>query len=275
MRIDAHQHFWDLQRFPYPWMSMDQTVLRRNYFPDDLEPILELNRFDGSIAVQATMHEKEVWWLLDLARRHESILGVVGWVDLTAPDLQTKLKRLAQERRFKGVRHPVHDEADERWLVRPDVIRGLQEVARHGLPYDLLLRPQHLPLVPELAAQVPDLVLVLDHIGKPDTTNHQWDDWATSIEQLAVLPQLNVKLSGLISEAGRDWTAEQLRPYVQHVLSCFGPERCMFGSDWPVCLQAGTWKESLAAFTQAIGAQSMETREHLLGATARRVYRLD
>jgi L-fuconolactonase len=275
MRIDAHQHFWDLERLPYLWMPAEPSPLRRNFLPPDLQPTLERNRFDGSVVVQASTHPDEAAWLLDLADQRSFILGVVAWVDLTGPGLGHTLDLLQRRKKFKGVRHPVHDEADDQWLLRPDVIAGLKELERRDIPYDLLLRPRHLPLVPVLADRVPKLRMVIDHIAKPLIAEHMMDPWARDMTLASQIPQVFVKVSGMITEADwKGWTADDLKPYVQHVMKLFGPERMMFGSDWPVCLLAGGWKQVLAAFTQAIGAQPMDLREHLLGGTAKRFYNL-
>lgn len=275
MRIDSHQHFWDINRLQYPWMPAGESPLRRNYLPSDLEPILERNRFDGSVVVQANVVLEETRWLLDLATQHDFIRGVVGWVDLTDPHLGATLDELQRHPKFKGVRHLVHDEPDVNWLLREDVLRGLGELARRRIPFDLLLRPPHLPLVPRLADKVPDLRMVIDHIAKPLIAAQHMDGWAADIESAAKIPQVYCKLSGMITEADpTGWKAEHLRPYVQHVLSLFGPDGLMFGSDWPVCTLAGTWKEVLAAFTQAVGPQPVGVREKLLGETAAAFYGL-
>jgi L-fuconolactonase len=210
---------------------------------------------------------------LQLAEANAFVLGVVAWVDLKDAGLPRVLDELQKHPKFKGVRHQVHDEPDVRWLLREDVTAGLRELARRDIPYDLLLRPVHLPLIPELAEQVPGLRMVIDHIAKPPIASGKLDGWAEDMRVAASVPGLCCKLSGMITEADHtSWTADDLRPYVQHVLSLFGPERLMFGSDWPVCRLAGSWKRVLAAFTQAIGAQTMATREHLLGGTAARFY---
>ncbi len=276
MRIDAHQHFWDIQRFQYPWMPAGESPLRRNFLPHQLAPILERNNFHGSVVVQANTVLEETHWLLELAEQHEFIRGVVGWVDLTDPRLGATLDGLQRHRKFKGVRHLVHDEPDVNWLVREDVLRGLSELARRDIPYDLLLRPRHLKLVPRIAERVPSLLMVIDHIAKPPIAAQSLDGWAEDMAAAAKISQVHCKLSGMITEADpRGWKAEHLRPYVKYVLEQFGPERLMFGSDWPVCTLAGTWKEVLAAFTQAAGPQPIEARDRLLGATAARFYRLD
>jgi len=276
MRIDAHQHFWDPALFPYPWMPPDPSPLRRALLPEILGPVLANNRFDGSIVVQAATDPAEADWLLSLAGQHDFILGVVAWADLTDPHLGRTLDRLQRHPKFKGVRHPVHDEPDDRWILRPDVLQGLDELARRKLPFDLLFYPKHLPLLPELADRVPGLSLVLDHLGKPPIRSGDLDAWAENLAAAAAIPQLTAKISGLITEADhQSWTAADLKPCVQHAIACFGPDRLLFGSDWPVCLLAGNWKRTLAAFTQACGPQSIETRSKILGETAMRVYSID
>jgi len=275
MRIDAHQHFWDIHRFQYPWMPPGESPLRRNYVPQDLEPILKRNRFEGSVVVQANTIIEETLWLLELASEHEFVRGIVGWVDLTDPRVGATLDKFQRHAKFKGVRHLVHDEPDVNWLLRADVIAGLRELARREVPYDLLLRPQHLKIVPGVAEKVPGLRMVVDHIAKPPIATGRMDDWAEDMATVAKIPNVYCKLSGMITEADhRDWKAEHLRPYVAHVLKLFGPERLMFGSDWPVCTLAGSWKEVLAAFTQAIGPQPIDVREKLLGGTAEKFYLL-
>jgi L-fuconolactonase len=279
MRIDSHQHFWDLDRLSYPWIPPAPSPLRRNFLPQSLKPMLDRNRFDGSITVQATTQPEEAGWLLNLAQENAFILGVVAWVDLTSPELGHVLDHLQAHPKFKGVRHPVHDEPDDRWLLRAEVVEGLRELERRGIPYDLLLRPRHLRVVPELVEKVPGLAMVIDHIAKPLIAQRVMDGWAEDMERIAKFPHIHVKVSGLITEANTrankaKWSADDLRPYVQHVLGLFGPDRLMFGSDWPVCLLAGSWKEVLAAFTQALGARSMELREKILGETARGFYKL-
>jgi L-fuconolactonase len=272
MRIDAHQHFWEMGRLEYPWMPPAPSVLRQDFLPDRLGSILARNRFEGTVLVQAHHSLAETHWLLELAEATEFIRAVVGWVDLTDPQLGAVLDQLQRNPKFKGVRHLVHDEPDDRWLLRPDVLAGLRELARRGLPYDLLLRPRHLVLVPEIAGRVPELRMVIDHIAKPLIAEEILEPWAVDIEAASRLPQVYCKLSGMITEAGKSWKPEHLKPYVSHAMRIFGPSRLMFGSDWPVCLLAGSWKEVLAAFTQAIGPQTIETRERLLGGTAGEFY---
>lgn len=225
--------------------------------------------------VQATTVLEETHWLLSLASEHDFIKGVVGWVDLTDPALGATLDQLQTHPRFKGVRHPVQDEPDDGWLVREGVLAGLAELARRRIPYDLLLYPRHLPLVPRLLDRVPDLRVVIDHLAKPPIASGCLEGWAQDIAVAARIPHVWAKLSGLITEAAQGtWKSADLQPYVLHALECFGVDRLMFGSDWPVCLQAGTWKEVLAAFTQSLGAQPVGLREKLLGLNACEFYRI-
>jgi L-fuconolactonase len=275
MRIDSHQHFWDLNKLTYPWMPPKPNVLAKNYLPTDLKPILDTNRFDGCVTVQAAQVDAEAEWMLSLADEYPFIKGVVAWVDLKDPNVGGRLDRLQKHPRFKGVRHIIHDEPDEKWALQPEVIRGLKELEHRDIPYDLLLKPPHLPIVPPLIEALPKLRMVIDHIAKPLIKDRVMEPWSRQMEALSKHPLLYVKLSGMITEADHAaWRASDLTPYVHHVYQLWGPERCMFGSDWPVCLLAGSWKQVLAAFTQALGPLPQETREHLLGGTAAKFYRL-
>jgi len=275
MRIDSHQHYWNPDLLTYSWMPPGPHPLRRNYLPGDLEPTLVQNTFDGSVVVQAAQVPEEATWLLNLASQHKSILGVVAWVDLKDANVGRVLDGLQKHKKFVGVRHLIHDEADVRWMLQPDVVRGLKELEQRKVPYDLLLRPQHLLYVPALIEKVPDLPMVIDHIAKPYIKEGIFDGWAQDMERVSKHPKLWCKVSGMITEADhKNWKSEQLTPYVQHVLKLFGFDRLMFGSDWPVCTLAGTWKEVLAAFTQALGPQNADERAKILGSTAAGFYGL-
>ncbi len=275
MRIDSHQHYWNPDLLKYSWMAPAPHPLRRIYLPSDLEPTLTQNTFDGSVVVQAAQVPAEATWLLNLASQHKSILGVVAWVDLKDANVGKILDQLQKHPKFVGVRHLIHDEPDVRWMLQPEVIRGLKELERRKVPYDLLLRPPHLPYVPALLEKLPDLRMVVDHIAKPNIKEGIFDGWAQDMERIAKHPNLYCKVSGMITEADpKNWKSEQLAPYVQHVLKLFSFDRLMFGSDWPVCTLAGTWKEVLAAFTQALGPQNADERAKILGSTAAKFYGL-
>jgi L-fuconolactonase len=275
MRIDAHQHYWDIHRFDYFWMNdRTPTILKQNFLPADLKPIYLLNRIDGSVLVQATHSMEETWWSLELAASEPSILGVVAWVDLMDPRLGDTLDKMQLFDQFKGVRHLVQDEPDDKWILQHEVIEGLEELARRGIPFDLCIHPRHLPLIPTVADRVPDLRMVVDHLAKPFIEKGDMEPWAKDMSRLAQYKQIYCKLSGMITEAGPQWKVDQLRPYVTHCVTEFGPTRCMFGSDWPVCLVGGTWKQVLASFTQALGAREVGVREKLMGLTAQEFYGL-
>lgn len=277
MRIDSHQHFWDLNnpKLSYPWMPPAPSPLRRNYLPADLKPLLDSNRFDGCVAVQACQVDSEAEWLLGLADKNSFIKGVVAWVDLKDPHVGNRLDVLQKHSRFKGVRHIIQDEPDVNWALQADVIRGLKELERRDIPYDMLVKPPQLHVVQPIADKLPKLRMVIDHIAKPLIVQHVMEPWAKQMETLSKAPQIWVKLSGMITEADpKNWKASDLAPYVHHVYQLWGAERCMFGSDWPVCLLAGSWKQVLAALTQALGPLQQDVREKILGETATKFYRL-
>ena len=250
------------------------TILKQNFLPADLKPVYVMNRIDGSVLVQSTHTMAETWWSLEVAESEPSVLGVVAWVDLTDPQLGATLDKMQLSDYFKGVRHLVQDEPDDRWLLRHDVLDGLREISRRGLPFDLCVHPRHLPLIPTVADSVPELRMVIDHIAKPPIASGELEPWAQDVCRLAQYKQIYCKLSGMITEAGPQWTPEQLRPYVTHCFKEFGPTRCMFGSDWPVCLMAGTWKQVLASLTQALGPREVGVREKVMGLTAQEFYGL-
>ena len=260
--VDAHQHFWDLERFQYPWMTADMTVLRQNYLPEDLRPQLDRMGVDRTLFVQAQHNLDENDWALGLAAEHPWIAGVVGWLDLQSPRLEEQIEiRYAGNPQFVGVRHLVHDEADEKWISRDDVVHGLKLLARHDLTFDLLLRPPHLKHIPELARRVPDLKMVVDHLAKPLIRTSEIEPWRTDMVAVARIPGMHCKISGMATEADwHTWQATDFEPYVDATLELFGPERLMFGSDWPVCRLAGEYSDVLAA-TQ-VNLSGLSADEH-------------
>ena len=275
MIVDSHHHFWDLDMFDFGWMSGAPDVLRRNYLPADLAPELERTGVSRTVLVQATQDAGEADFLLDLAEANEFIAGVVAWTDLTADDLGATLDRLMKRRGLVGIRHLVHDEQDDAWLARDDVVRGLGELERRGLAYDLLLRPQHLRYIPALAERLPDLRMVVDHIAKPSIAEGTMEPWATDIAAVASVPGIYCKLSGMVTEADHSrWTVDDLKPYVAHVVEHFGLDRLMWGSDWPVCRLAASYERVLESAIDAVGPISEGEREKLVGANATRFYRL-
>lgn len=275
LKIDSHQHFWDLQRLNYPWLKPNLHTLYRNYFPSDLAPELAACGVHGTIVVQATHDHAETEWLLSLAQETSFIKGVVGWFDLLASNLDEQIDEMKTKGPLCGVRHQVHDEPDPEWLLQEPVIRGLQTLGRKGLPYDLLVRPVHLPLLPKLFESVPDMTSVVDHLAKPEIARARRQPWLDDLRRVAAYPNVYCKISGMITEARRNWTMDDICSYFEHVLSMFGPTRLMFGSDWPVCLMAGSYRQVHDLTAQLIEALSPSEQEATWSRTARVVYNLD
>ena len=278
-RVDAHHHLWDLQVRDQTWMvgpSMDP--IRRNFTVDDLAPVASAAGVTATVIVQTVGLPDETPEFLEVAAGNELVAGVVGWVDLTSGAVADSLAGLRERPDgawLKGIRHQVHDEEDPRWLCRDDVRRGLAAVAEAGLAYDLLTKTPHLPAAIETVAAMPGLSFVVDHISKPPIATGELEPWATNLRELATYSNVTCKLSGMVTEAPwPSWTTDDLRPYVEVVLEAFGPERVMFGSDWPVCLLAATYGEVVGAAEELTAGLSAAEREAVFGDTARRVYHL-
>ncbi len=276
--IDAHQHFLDPERVDYPWIAGSSEPLRRPYRPVDLRPDLDAAGVERTVAVQARNELDETDALLRLAADDPWIAGVVGWVDLTDPavgDVLATLRARPDGGRLVGIRHLVHDEPDAEWLVRADVDRGLAAVAGAGLTFDLLVRARELPAALIAADRHPDLSFVLDHLAKPPIAAGEMEPWASLLRPFGQRPNVSAKLSGFVTEMDwAGWSASDLVPYVGLALEVFGPERLMFGSDWPVCLLAGSYQQVVGALLDALGDIAGADRATIFGETAQRVYRL-
>jgi L-fuconolactonase len=277
--VDAHHHLWDPARRDYPWMTGDAAALRRPIGLGDLRATVEPLGVGATVAVQAASTEEETLELLALAAGSDGLVaGVVGWIDLTAPDAGDRLAALGAGpggERLVGIRHAVHDEPDPGWLERDDVARGLRAVAQAGLPYDLLLFPRHLPAATRIAAAIPELGLVVDHGAKPRIAAGEREPWSSDLAALATHEHVHCKLSGLVTEADwPDWREQHTASYAGRLLELFGPERLMFGSDWPVCTLAASYAEVLDLARSAIAELSADEQEAVLAGTARRFYGL-
>lgn len=270
-RIDAHQHFWRYQPQHYPWINEQMTVLQQDFGPTELEPLLQQHGFDGALVVQARHSEQETEQLLVLAEQWGMLCGVVGWLDIAATDLSERLAACGPY--LRGLRHLVQDETDPAaWLARQDVAWGMRVLQRQGYTYDLLVTHRYLAAAAQFAAHHDAHWLVLDHFGKPDIERGA-QHWARQISRLAALPHVVCKLSGLITEvSGGRWRAEQLLPFFSAALEAFGPQRLMFGSDWPVCLLAGNYQQVYQLCEQAITRLSPSQQAAIWGGTACRVY---
>ena len=274
VKIDAHQHFWRFDAVRDPWITDDMRAIRRDFLPADLEGTLAANGFDGCVAVQADQSDAETRFLLDLARRHPFIKGVVGWVDLRSPTLNATLDAWAADPHLRGMRHVAQAEADD-FLAQGDVISGIRRLGRVGLAYDILVVERQLPAALTLTARLPDQRFVLDHVGKPRIRDGEIEPWATLIRELAHRPNVCCKLSGLVTEANwTDWRQEDLRPFLDVAFDAFGSERVMFGSDWPVCLLAAPYERVLNAVVEYAAALSATERDALFGGNAARFYGL-
>jgi L-fuconolactonase len=279
MRVDAHHHFWDPTRATYPWMVGEALdPVRRPFTPDDLAPELAAQRISGTVLVQTISSEDETRGFLELAARTDFVWGVIGWVDLTSGQVGDRLDALiggAGGDRLVGIRHQVHDEADPDWLSQADVRKGLAAVQERGLVYDLLVRARELPSAIETVRALPDLQFVLDHIAKPRIADGKDPEWRQRMPALAALPNVAVKLSGMVTEANwASWTAADLRPFVASVVDWFGAGRLMFGSDWPVCLLATSYDGVVGGLTEALGPISPDDAQRIFGLNAAGVYRL-
>ncbi|MGW9588691.1 amidohydrolase family protein [Streptomyces chartreusis] len=277
--VDAHHHVWDLSVRDQDWITGPELrPLRRNFGVGDLAPEARAAGVGRTVLVQTITVPEETPEFLALAAEHELIAGVVGWTDLTRPDIADELVRLRElpgGRYLKGIRHQVQGEADPEWLLRADVRHGLAAVAEAGLVYDLVVLPHQLPACVKAAAGLPELTFVLDHSGKPPIASGNLEPWTCDVRALAALPNTVCKLSGLVTEADlANWTVTDLRPYADAVLEAFGPGRLMFGSDWPVCTLAATYGEVLAATAELTAELSAAERAQVFEGTAARVYGL-
>ena len=275
MRIDAHQHFWNYSAAEYPWIGTGLKRLARDYLPSDLEPLLAAEQINGSVAVQARQSVEESLWLLALAKAHPLVKGVVGWVDLRSDRVGNDLRVLAANPTFVGVRHVVQDEPDPRFVLGEGFIRGLRQLRQHGLTYDLLLYPTQLPAAIELVELLPEQPFVVDHLAKPRIVAGEIDGWERDIRAIARHDNVCCKVSGMVTEAvRRGWKRDDFTPYLDVVLEAFGPDRLMFGSDWPVCLLAGEYADVAAIPRDYFSRLSATEQRMIWGDTAAAFYGL-
>lgn len=270
-KIDSHQHFWNPATRDYPWLR-DERIARA-FGPDDLRPLLDEAGIDATVLVQTVPDTDETREFLALAAEHPFIVGVIGWTDLTDHHLMQVLTDLREGpggEHLVGIRHQVEDEGDDAWLAREEVQTGLDIVADAGLVYDLLVRPQHLHVALMTAQDKPHLRFVIDHMAKPDIANGGFDAWNAAIHEFAGLENVACKLSGILTEAGDDWSVETLRPYVRSAVEIFGPHRLMIGSDWPVSLLAADYRTTLETLRETLSEMHLvdDDMDAILGRTA-------
>lgn len=276
LRVDAHQHFWTYTQQDYPWIDQRHAALQRDFLPHDLKPLLDQHGIDGCVAVQARQSIAETAALLSHAADHPWILGVVGWADLRADDLDAQLSRWADAEKLVGLRHLIQDEpAPSLFLQDPAFARGMRQVQLRGLAYDVLIKDKDLHAAGEFCRRHDQHHLILDHFGKPDLSQEDPIAWADRLAPLAALPHVACKLSGLITEADwQTWRPVELLPYFYLALELFGPQRLMFGSDWPVCEVAGRYSDVHRLFETAVSTLCADEQDALRGGTAIRLYGL-
>lgn len=274
MKIDAHQHFWNYDPQQYAWMQPEWSI-RRDFGPHDLKPLLDQAQIDGCIAVQAQQTLAETNWLLSLSQAHPWIRGVVGWIDLQCEDIAPQLQQFQHRQRLVGVRHVVQDEPDDRFLLRPAFLQGIEQLASHNLTYDILIYPKQLPAAIELVRQFPHQPFVLDHLAKPFIKKGELETWRTQIQALAAYPNLCCKVSGMVTEADwTNWKAKDFQPFLQVVLEAFGADRLLYGSDWPVALLAASYPQVYQLIEDFVHPLSETERASILGDNAVRFYGL-
>ena len=261
MIIDAHHHLWRFDPLAYDWITPKDVPLRRDFVIPELRHMVAASELSGTIAVQARQTVEETRWLLEIAQREPLIRGVVGWVPLADPELPRIMSELVTPH-LVGVRHVVQGEKDSDFLLRPDIVRGLEEISRRGLSYDLLIKAPQLSQARRCVERCPELRFILDHGGKPDIRHRGLAQWQADLAALAGLPNVACKLSGLVTEADpHTWTVAELEPYVRTILDLFGPQRVLFGSDWPVCLLGTTHRQWLDAVRGWITSWSAADQE--------------
>lgn len=271
MRIDAHQHFWQIARADYDWLTPDLEPLYHDFMPDDLAPLLARHGIEGTILVQAAPTSAETKFLLEIADKTSCVLGVVGWTDFNAATAAATIAALAKHPKLVGLRPMIQDIADDDWMLRPDLAPVFEAIIQADLTFDALVLPRHLPQLRKLLVRHPELRCVIDHGAKPDIAGKRFDDWANDIAVIATGSGAYCKLSGLLTEAGPDWTLSDLAPYVRHLLDCFGPERLVWGSDWPVLTMAASYENWVDLSEALIGDE--RAREAIFGLNAVNLYK--
>ncbi|GEC71487.1 L-fuconolactonase [Flavobacterium flevense] len=275
MIIDSHQHFWVYEAEKHAWLDDNMKIIRKDFMPEDLQLVYQNNGVDGCVAVQADQTLAETDFLLALAEKNNFIKGVVGWVDLRASNIDEVLKQYSAFPKLKGFRHVVQGEADPNFMLRPDFRNGITALEKHNYTYDILIFPHQLGAALELVRRFPKQKFVIDHIAKPYIKDGFYDGWAALMKAIGKYPNAYCKLSGMTTEADyKNWTTEQIEPYMQLVLDAFGASRILFGSDWPVCLVAGNYTKTKELVTNFIAKLSSEEQNAIMGGNAIKFYNL-
>lgn len=272
MKIDAHHHIWQLARGDYGWLTPDLTPLYRDFGMAEVTPFLTRFGIEKVILVQAAPTEAETQYLLSIADADPRVAGVVGWTEFSAPDAPARIRALAAHPKLVGLRPMVQDIADDDWLLRTDLIPAFNAVVDHGLVYDALVLPRHLPRLLTVVERHPALAVVINHLAKPLIADGRMEPWRSDLRRLAAHPKVYCKLSGLITEAHAGWRVDDLRPYTETALNLFGPDRLIWGSDWPVADLAGGYAAWAQATEDLLAALTAPQKAAIQGGTAARVY---
>ncbi len=273
MRIDAHQHFWRYNPARDGWITDEMAVLKKDFMPAHLVPELVANNMQGCIAVQADQSETETQFLLDLAERHEMIQGVVGWVDLCADNVAERLEPFSRYPKLCGFRHIVQAESDDRFMLRPAFLRGIESLEQFGFTYDILIYARQLPAALELVSRFPTQLFVIDHLAKPSIKENLLRPWADDLCAIAQYPNVCCKVSGLATEAEwHHWTLDNFKPYLDTVFKAFGVDRLMFGSDWPVCLLGASYRQVVQLVAEYMRDWPQTDIEKVFGLNAAHFY---
>lgn len=274
MIIDAHQHFWYFNADRDTWITDDMAVLRRDFLPADLEPVLAENGIDGCVAVQAAQSEAETMFLVNMAQTYDIVKGVVGWVDLLDERLPQRLEQLTQHKSLKGFRHIAQAEPDD-FLARPAVIDGIRQLAAFDMTYDILIYPSQLKAALHLVRAVPEVNFVIDHLAKPAIKKQEISRWSNFLTEIAKCWNVSCKLSGMVTEADwQNWSKKDFFPYLDVAFEHFGPDRLLFGSDWPVCLVAANYTQVKTQIEDYVDPWGEEVRQKVFGANAVSFYSL-
>lgn len=274
-KIDAHQHFWKFDPLRDSWINEDMKVIQRDFLPSDLEPLLQKNNFAGSVVVQSDQSEEENAFHLTNAEKFDFIKGIVGWVDLQAPNIKDRLEYYSQFKKMKGFRHVLQSEPQRDLMLKPAFMNGIGSLKQYNFTYDILIFENQLQYVPSFVAAFPGQAFVIDHIAKPLIKGGDISDWKAGIAAVAQFENVHCKISGMVTEAGwNDWKKEDFKPYLDAVLEAFGINRIMFGSDWPVCLVAGNYEEVAGIVEDYFSSFSQEEQDKVFALNATRFYNL-
>lgn len=275
MIIDAHQHFWQYDPERHGWIDDNMSVLKRDFLPIHLQEVFKANNVEGCVAVQADQSEAETEFLLDLSRENPFIKAVVGWVDLRSEQLEDKLTYFREFSKLAGFRHVVQSEPDNNFMLREDFKRGISLLLKHGFTYDILIFPTQMEAAEQIVATFPDQKFVIDHLAKPYIKKGRLEPWESTMKVIAQNDNVYCKISGMVTEADwQNWQYDDFVPYMDVVMEAFEPDRIMFGSDWPVCLLAGSYARVKAIVERYIGELSEAERQKIMGGTAMKFYNI-